>query len=60
MIVWDTGTYENLTEKDGQPVDVADAIVAGHVNGVIAEPRRTRGVRRRFGGVATTGARSWG
>ena len=31
MIVWDTGTYENLTEKDGRPTDVAAAIAAGHV-----------------------------
>ena len=31
VIVWDTGTYENLTEKDGRPTDVAAAIAAGHV-----------------------------
>jgi DNA ligase D-like protein (predicted 3'-phosphoesterase) len=31
VIVWDTGTYRNLTEKDGEEVPVADAIHAGHV-----------------------------
>jgi DNA ligase D-like protein (predicted 3'-phosphoesterase) len=31
VIVWDTGTYRNLTERDGKPVPVADAVDAGHV-----------------------------
>lgn len=31
VIVWDTGTYENLTAKDGRPIDAAAAIEAGHV-----------------------------
>ena len=35
VIVWDTGTYENITEKDGQPVDVAAALEAGHVKVVL-------------------------
>ncbi len=29
--VWDTGTYENLTEKDGKPVPPGRAIRAGHI-----------------------------
>lgn len=31
VIVWDTGTYENLTTKNGAPLDMADAVAAGHV-----------------------------
>ncbi len=33
VIVWDTGTYENLTkDSSGRPVPVADAIRNGHVS----------------------------
>ncbi len=35
VIVWDTGTYDNITEKDGRPVDIADAVEAGHVKVVL-------------------------
>lgn len=31
VIVWDTGPYKNLTEKDGEPVEMADALEHGHV-----------------------------
>jgi DNA ligase D-like protein (predicted 3'-phosphoesterase) len=31
VIVWDTGTYRNLTEQDGSEVPVAEAIRRGHV-----------------------------
>lgn len=31
VIVWDTGTYENLTEDDGEPVSAADALAGGHL-----------------------------
>ncbi|MDF1602911.1 DNA polymerase ligase N-terminal domain-containing protein [Nocardioides sp. YIM 152315] len=31
VIVWDTGTFDNVTERKGEPVDLADAIDAGHV-----------------------------
>jgi DNA ligase D-like protein (predicted 3'-phosphoesterase) len=31
VIVWDTGTLRNLTERDGVPVDLAAAIEAGHL-----------------------------
>ena len=31
MIVWDRGTYRNLTEKDGKMIPVPKAIEAGHV-----------------------------
>jgi bifunctional non-homologous end joining protein LigD len=30
VIVWDRGTYQNITEKDGRPVALADAIRTGH------------------------------
>jgi bifunctional non-homologous end joining protein LigD len=32
VIVWDQGTYQNLTEKDGRPVAVVDAVAAGHLS----------------------------
>src|SRR6266542_3760389 len=31
VVVWDTGTYRNLTEKDGREVPVEDAVEQGHV-----------------------------
>jgi DNA ligase D-like protein (predicted 3'-phosphoesterase) len=31
VIVWDTGTYRNLTERDGRPVPVEEAVEEGHV-----------------------------
>ncbi|MBB5067845.1 DNA polymerase ligase N-terminal domain-containing protein [Saccharopolyspora gloriosae] len=31
VVVWDTGTYRNLTEHRGTPIDVADALERGHV-----------------------------
>jgi DNA ligase D-like protein (predicted 3'-phosphoesterase) len=31
VIVWDTGTYHNLTEKDGREVSVKEAVESGHV-----------------------------
>ena len=30
VIVWDRGTYENLSERDGEPVPMADALEQGH------------------------------
>ncbi|GAA2153854.1 MULTISPECIES: DNA polymerase ligase N-terminal domain-containing protein [Glycomyces] len=32
MIVWDTGTYENVTAKRGRPIAMADAVEHGHVS----------------------------
>ena len=32
VIVWDRGTYQNLTEKRGRPVSVEDAVSAGHLS----------------------------
>lgn len=32
VIVWDRGTYRNLTEEDGESIPVADAIERGHVS----------------------------
>jgi DNA ligase D-like protein (predicted 3'-phosphoesterase) len=31
VIVWDRGTYDNITEKDGRIEPVADALDAGHL-----------------------------
>jgi bifunctional non-homologous end joining protein LigD len=31
VIVWDTGFYKNVTEKDGQAVPMAEALKNGHV-----------------------------
>jgi len=32
VIVWDTGTYRNITEHNGKPVAMRDAIDKGHVS----------------------------
>jgi DNA ligase D-like protein (predicted 3'-phosphoesterase) len=31
VIVWDTGPYVNRTERQGKPVDAAEAIEHGHI-----------------------------
>jgi DNA ligase D-like protein (predicted 3'-phosphoesterase) len=31
VIVWDIGRYRNLNEQDGEPIQMADAIDAGHL-----------------------------
>ncbi len=31
VVVWDTGPFENLTEKDGDPVPLSDALSGGHL-----------------------------
>jgi DNA ligase D-like protein (predicted 3'-phosphoesterase) len=30
VIVWDRGTYENVTERDGEPVPMPEALEDGH------------------------------
>jgi DNA ligase D-like protein (predicted 3'-phosphoesterase) len=42
VIVWDTGTYRNLTEEDGREVPVEEAVEAGHVK-VWLEGKKLRG-----------------
>jgi DNA ligase D-like protein (predicted 3'-phosphoesterase) len=42
VIVWDAGTYGNLTEDDGEEIAVEDAIHNGHVS-VWLEGRKLRG-----------------
>jgi DNA ligase D-like protein (predicted 3'-phosphoesterase) len=42
VIVWDAGTFRNLTEKDGREVPVEDAVDAGHVK-VFLEGEKLRG-----------------
>ncbi|KHL09077.1 DNA ligase D-like protein (predicted 3'-phosphoesterase) [Mumia flava] len=31
VIVWDTGPYESLTQRDGEPIDADAAVRAGHL-----------------------------
>jgi DNA ligase D-like protein (predicted 3'-phosphoesterase) len=31
VVVWDAGTYRNLTERDGQEIPVEKAVADGHV-----------------------------
>ena len=53
VIVWDTGTYQNLTEKDGEPVAMADGLRAGHVKVWLEGSKLTGGyalTRTRLGG----------
>ena len=42
VLVWDRGTYRNLTEKEGREVGVAEALRRGHVS-VWLEGERVRG-----------------
>jgi DNA ligase D-like protein (predicted 3'-phosphoesterase) len=42
VIVWDTGSYRSLTEQDGTPVPVEQAVQDGHVT-VWLEGRKLRG-----------------
>ncbi|MDQ6784372.1 MAG: hypothetical protein M3063_13220, partial [Actinomycetota bacterium] len=42
VIVWDQGTYRNLTQRKGQPVPVVEAVSAGHVS-VWLEGAKLRG-----------------
>jgi DNA ligase D-like protein (predicted 3'-phosphoesterase) len=35
VVVWDTGTFENITEKNGEPVSAEDALAAGHLKFVL-------------------------
>lgn len=35
VIVWDTGTFDNVTERQGEPIALPDAIEAGHLKVVL-------------------------
>lgn len=39
--VWDNGTYRNLTERDGRPVDAGDALADGHLTVELAGHKLT-------------------
>jgi len=41
-MVWDIGTFENVTEKKGVPVPLAEAVAHGHVK-VILHGRKLKG-----------------
>ena len=43
VVVWDTGTFENLTEKDGKEVSLDDALAAGHVKVALHGEKLTGG-----------------
>ena len=45
VIVWDTGGYENVTEKDGVRLDAAAAIEAGHIKVVLHGTKLARSLR---------------
>jgi DNA ligase D-like protein (predicted 3'-phosphoesterase) len=42
VMVWDLGTYQNISEKKGEPVPVAEAVAHGHVK-VWLEGRKLTG-----------------
>ena len=35
VVVWDTGTFENVTLRKGQPISAANALLAGHLKVVL-------------------------
>ncbi|HEX6446969.1 MAG TPA: DNA polymerase ligase N-terminal domain-containing protein [Streptosporangiales bacterium] len=35
VLVWDAGTYENTTERNGEPMSMADGLERGHVTFVL-------------------------
>ncbi len=53
VIVWDTGTFENTTEKRGTPVAADDALAGGHLKFVLRGEKLTGAfalTRTRMGG----------
>lgn len=36
VVVWDIGTFDNRTERDGRPVDAAAGLAAGHLKVALA------------------------
>jgi DNA ligase D-like protein (predicted 3'-phosphoesterase) len=42
VIVWDMGTYRNITEKKGQPLEMAQALAHGHAT-VFLNGKKLRG-----------------
>lgn len=53
VVIWDTGRYDNVTERDGEPISVADALADGHLK-VVLHGERLQGAftlqRTRMGG----------
>jgi DNA ligase D-like protein (predicted 3'-phosphoesterase) len=60
VIVWDTGTYRNLTEESGREVPVEEALRDGHLK-VWLEGRKLTGgwSLRRVGGRMGQGREKW-
>jgi DNA ligase D-like protein (predicted 3'-phosphoesterase) len=53
VIVWDTGEFENLTERRGRPVSATEALQAGHLKVVLHGHKLTGAfalTRTRMGG----------
>lgn len=53
VMVWDTGTYENLSEKDGKPISMDEGLRKGHISFKL-HGKKLKGswsmVKTRFGG----------
>ena len=54
VIVWDAGTYRNVTEHRGQPVGVGEAIANGHLS-VLLEGAKLKG----GWSLTRTGGKNW-
>ncbi len=59
VIVWDAGTYRNLTERDGRTVPVEDAVNAGHVKVWLDGHKLTGGFSLRRTRIGTDGREKW-
>ncbi|MDP9341295.1 MAG: DNA ligase [Actinomycetota bacterium] len=59
VIVWDTGTYRNLTERDGRPVLVEEAVEAGHVAVWLEGTKLKGGYALTRTGPASGGRQKW-
>jgi len=53
VIVWDAGSYRNITERDGQILPLEDALENGHI-AIWLEGRKLKG-----GYALTRTARGW-
>ena len=58
VIVWDTGTYRNLTQSDGREVPVEEAVERGHVKVWLEGHKLTGGYAFTRTRWAATAARS--
>ncbi|HEX9375773.1 MAG TPA: DNA polymerase ligase N-terminal domain-containing protein [Actinomycetota bacterium] len=59
VIVWDTGTYRNLTERDGREVPVGEAVDRGHVKVWLKGKKLTGGYAFTRTPVGRDGREKW-